>query len=108
MPANATPGPYSIHVTSKEHIVRGRHGAIMRRYPNAQAAAAMEDLRRLQKGYSVEQKRLRDAAPELLAAVIQYRDDLRHAIDEDSRQRRLAMVEALISKATSRQPEGER
>ena len=48
------------------------------------------------------------AMDELLAAVIQYRDDLRHAIDEDSRQRRLAMVEALISKATSRQPEGER
>lgn len=48
------------------------------------------------------------AAPDLLSAVIQYRDDLRHPIDEGSRQRRLAMVEALISKATSRQPEGER
>lgn len=57
---------------------------------------------------ALHNQRLIAAAPELLTAVIQYRDDLRHPIDEDSRQRRLAMVEALISKATSRQPEGER
>lgn len=63
-------GPYSIHVTSKEHIVRGRHGAIIRRYPNASKDAAMEDLRRLQKGYDAAQKRMRDAAPKLYAAAI--------------------------------------
>lgn len=37
---------------------------------------------------------------ELLAVVTQYRDDLRHPIDGESRERRSQMVAALIAKVT--------
>lgn len=44
--------------------------------------------------------RLIAAAPELLALAYQYRSDLIHPVAPDSRERRLAMIDALISKAT--------
>lgn len=77
-------------------------------FPTHEAAEAVIAARKANEAERERLELIRAAAPELLAAVIQYRDDLRHPIDEDSRQRRLAMVEAAISKATSRQPEGER
>ncbi len=40
------------------------------------------------------------AAPDLLEAVIQYRDDLKRPPTGDSIERRLAMVNAAIAKAT--------
>lgn len=46
-----------------------------------------------------EASNARTLVKELLAAVIQYRDDLRHPPDIDSRVRRLSMVNALITKA---------
>jgi hypothetical protein len=42
--------------------------------------------------------RLIAVAPELFAAVLQYRDDLRHPLTPDSIERRLAMIEALLAK----------
>ena len=44
--------------------------------------------------------RLIAAAPDLLEAVIQYRDDLKRPPTGDSIERRLAMVNAAIAKAT--------
>ena len=40
------------------------------------------------------------AVPEMLVALYQYRDDLRHPPGLDSTERRLAMVNALIAKVT--------
>lgn len=47
--------------------------------------------------------RLIAAAPDLLQLAFQYRDDLRHPPSPDSRERRLAGIEAVLSKA-ERQP----
>ena len=44
--------------------------------------------------------RLIASAPDLLEAVIQYRDDLKRPPTGDSIERRLAMVNAAIAKAT--------
>jgi hypothetical protein len=44
--------------------------------------------------------RLIASAPDLLEAVIQYRDDLKRPPTGDSLERRLAMVNAAIAKAT--------
>lgn len=41
------------------------------------------------------------AAPDLLALAYQYRDDLHHPPTPDSRERRLAAIEAAIAKATA-------
>jgi hypothetical protein len=43
------------------------------------------------------------AAPDLLEAVIQYRDDLKRPPSADSIERRLAMVNAAIAKALGEQ-----
>jgi len=43
--------------------------------------------------------RLIAAAPDLLAAVIQYRDDLKRPPTGDSLERRLSMVNAVLAKA---------
>lgn len=43
--------------------------------------------------------RLIAAAPELLALVLQYRDDMHHPPAPDSRERRLKAIEAVIAKA---------
>ena len=48
-----------------------------------------------------DHERLIVCAPDLLSALYQYRDDLRYPPAPDSVTRRLAMVEALIAKATS-------
>lgn len=42
------------------------------------------------------------AAPELLKLAAQYRDDLHHPPSPDSKQRRLAAIEAVIAKAEGR------
>lgn len=47
--------------------------------------------------------RLIAAAPDLLALVIQYRDDLKRPPSADSIERRLAAVNAAIRKATGEQ-----
>lgn len=44
--------------------------------------------------------RLIAAAPELLQLALQYRDDLHHPPSQDSRERRLAAIKAVIAKAT--------
>ena len=44
--------------------------------------------------------RLIAAAPDLLSLVFQYRDDLRHPPSADSKSRRLAAIEAALSKVT--------
>lgn len=46
--------------------------------------------------------RLIASAPELLKLAAQYRDDLHHPPSPDSKQRRLAAIEAVISKAEGR------
>ncbi|RVG88709.1 hypothetical protein [Sinorhizobium meliloti] len=46
--------------------------------------------------------RLIAAAPDLLQLAFQYRDDLRHPPSPDSRERRLAAIEAVLSKAEGR------
>jgi hypothetical protein len=43
--------------------------------------------------------RLIAAAPDLLALVLQYRDDLRYPLSDDSRVRRFAAINAAIIKA---------
>lgn len=42
------------------------------------------------------------AAPDLLALAYQYADDLRYPPADDSRERRLAAIDAAIAKATAR------
>ncbi len=42
------------------------------------------------------------AAPELLALVYQYRDDMRHGVGTASRARRLESIEAVIAKTEGR------
>jgi hypothetical protein len=42
------------------------------------------------------------AAPEMLALVIQYRDDLRYPPDNDSKERRLRAIGAVIAKVAGR------
>lgn len=44
-----------------------------------------------------------NAYPDLLAALYQYRDDLRYPPAPDSVTRRLAMIDALIAKAAARE-----
>lgn len=46
--------------------------------------------------------RLMAASPEMLVMLCQYADDLRYPPEGDSRERRLAAVEALIAKATGK------
>lgn len=46
--------------------------------------------------------RLMAVAPELLDALFQYRDDLRHRPPPDSIERRLDMIEKLIAKVEGR------
>jgi hypothetical protein len=41
------------------------------------------------------------AAPDMLAALYQYRSDMRHPPAPDSRERRIEMIDALIAKATA-------
>ena len=41
------------------------------------------------------------AAPDLLSLALQYRDDLRRPPSPDSRERRLAAIDAAIAKATA-------
>lgn len=68
--AGHTPGPYSLDIRSDgERRVCGRHGKIMFRYSAEQDAAATEHVRRLQRGFTADQKRIRDAAPSLLEAL---------------------------------------
>lgn len=56
-------GPYWVHeAPSGEQQVKGRHGAIVRRYPIAAKAAAQEHCRRLQAGYHMRRIAMRDAA----------------------------------------------
>ncbi len=51
-------------------------------------------------GSMASNARLIAAAPELLALVIQYRDDLKHPPHGDSIYRRMEAIEAAIAKAT--------
>jgi type VI protein secretion system component VasF len=46
--------------------------------------------------------RLIAAAPKLFGLVLQYRNDLHHPVAADSRERRLAAIEAVIAKVTGR------
>jgi hypothetical protein len=63
------PGPYWVVVTDAECQVQGRNGKIIRRYPLDMEPAADQDCRNLQRGYASEQKRILDAAPDLLEAL---------------------------------------
>ena len=54
-----------------------------------------------------DHERLIVCAPAMLAALYQYRDDLRYPPAPDSVKRRLAMIEALIAKATIPARDGE-
>jgi hypothetical protein len=37
---------------------------------------------------------------ELILALVQYRNDLRYPVADDSKERRIAMIDALLAKAT--------
>ena len=50
----------------------------------------------------LEDARLIAAAPEMLVMLCQYADDLRYPPEGDSRERRLAAVQAMIAKATGK------
>lgn len=80
-------GAYLVSTVEPVHPLRpecGQHIAVLQPYqPNAIANA-----------------RLVAAAPELLALAAQFRDDMRHPPSEESRERRLAMIDAAIAKAT--------
>lgn len=69
--ANGISGPYWLYHAANEIQVQGRHGAIVRRYPATKIgeACANEDVRLLQKGYGKQQKAIREAAFDLLAAL---------------------------------------
>jgi hypothetical protein len=69
--ANGIAGPYGIKHTDKEIQVHGRYSEIVARYPNTETGlmCAEEHCRRLIKGWDKAQRRLRDAAPDLLAAL---------------------------------------
>lgn len=68
--ATKIPGPYWINETpSGEYRICGRNAAVLFSYPADQAAAADAHLKTLQRGYAKHDKTLRDAAPELLAAL---------------------------------------
>jgi hypothetical protein len=63
-------GPYWVRTSNNgTHDVCGRHGAIVRSYQPSQLRMAVDDCRRLQAGYVTEDKRVRDCAHELLAAL---------------------------------------
>jgi len=64
-------GPYCAHHKDTEILIRGRHGAIVRRYPNTPTGqlCANVDLGRLQDLYGKQRKRVEKAAPHILAAL---------------------------------------
>lgn len=68
--AGFTPGPYSLDTASNGEIrVQGRHAKIIARYSRDQEAMAEVHCRRLQSGHVKAERLIRDAAPELYAAV---------------------------------------
>lgn len=70
MSAQHVLGPYWVRTASNgEHQVCGRHGAIVRRYLPNQVQLADADCRQLQQRDAAAEKRLRDAAPAMLAAL---------------------------------------
>lgn len=79
-------GPYWVHeATDGEQQVKGKHGAIVRRYPVTGKAAAHEDCRRLQVGYHKRLIAMRDAAVDMfdeLEMVASGLHMLIRAIDE--------------------------
>ena len=101
--ATQIPGPYILNETSTEIQVRGRWGKIVRRYPlTAQGRACADyDARRLQAGYTTEQKRVRDAAPAMLDALRQL-SDYAGKVDPDSEFGRVVIAaRSAIAKATA-------
>ena len=87
-----TPGPWRIHDMESDAIVaQGPNGGA--EVANVANSCWRQNLR--------ADAVLIASAPELLAAVLQYRDDMRHPnIAPDSRARRLEMIENIIAKAT--------
>lgn len=86
------------HASDGTFHVKQRNGKIIARYPAGQESLADTHVRRLQSGYAKQEKALRDAAPELLALVIQYRDDLRYPPSLESVGRRLDAINAALAK----------
>jgi len=67
------PGPYWINTaTNGEHKICGRHGKVIRTYRADQLSLADADCKQLQIGFVMADKRLRDAAGDLLASLQGY------------------------------------
>lgn len=79
---SAVAGPYWVRTaTNGKHHVCGRHGDTVRVYPADSIAMATADCKRLQAGYTAAEKRIRDAAPELVNAAQDAIEILDVAID---------------------------
>jgi hypothetical protein len=90
-----TPGPWEVAYLDHngQRVVRSEHIEVCTCWHHSVGS--------IEKEMEVN-ARLIAAAPELLALAFQYRDDLRHPPSSDSRERRLAAIEAVISKAEGR------
>lgn len=91
-----TPGPWEADTAD----MFGDHNIVLAdNTDDARAiAAVVSNLR--PEGEVAANARLIATAPELLIALCQYRDDLRYPPAPDSIERRLAMIEKLITRAT--------
>lgn len=97
---NHTAGPWAVEQGVWPHlgytVITARHAGMTARSP----LAKLNNL--IGEEESAPDARLIAAAPELLSAVRQYRSDMLHPdIADDSRKRRIEMIDRVIAKATS-------
>jgi hypothetical protein len=96
MSGEHTPGPWATDHECAHESVIGPNGAMVADC----AIFGMSKIFRERGGNNVANARLIAAAPDMLTALHQYANDLRYPPAADSIPRRLAMVEALIKKAS--------
>ena len=98
MATQHTPGPWNFE---EGHVQRDSGGIRYWQISDGQDAIACNQF--CYAGYDTKTNeanaRLIAAAPDLFAAVTQYRDDLRRPPAPDSVERRLAMIDAVLAKA---------
>lgn len=93
-----TPGPWKFKTAPN-----GDNG--ISAYDTGYFAEAFADIRHSGENARAEalaNARLIAAAPELLELAFQYRNDLRHPLAPDSRERRLKAIDVVIAKAEGR------
>lgn len=108
--SGATPGPYWVRTnTNGSHDVCGAHAKVIRSYRPDQIAMADADCRLLHRGHLDGEKALREAAPDLLAALVGLTDIINRAESNASGNpeweavsKRVNAARAAISKAEGR------